>query len=298
MSEEENYLRAGRIAAEVLKQGEGMIREGASVLEICEELEEMIRKRGAVPAFPVNLTQNNEAAHYTASPDDNKKIVHEAVVKLDLGASVDGFLSDTALTVSLSPAYRGLVEANRALLDRALAIVRHGLPFHEFGSFIERTAKSMGYKPIENLMGHRLERFVLHAGESVPMIASPIRGQFISGKAYAVEPFLVDTSSKGFVIDGVDSNIYRLPSPPRKGLGENERGLLTWIYENYRTLPFATRWVAKEWGAGSVETIRELARKGVLQSFNVLLEASGGTVSQFEHTVYVKSDATIITTKA
>lgn len=296
--EEEGYIRAGEIAADALKKGEYMIKEGASVLEICEELEEMVRKRGATPAFPVNVSQNSEAAHYTASHNDRRRIERDAVVKLDFGASVDGFLSDTAITVSLSPAYRGLVEANRALLERSLGIVRHGLTFYEFGSFVERTAKSLGYKPIENLMGHRLDRYVLHAGESVPMIASPVKGQFVSGRAYAIEPFLVDFRSKGFVIDGEDSNIYRLQSPPRKGLGEGERDLLLWIYERYRTLPFASRWVVKEWGEPALNTIKDLAKKGMLQSFNVLVEASGGVVSQFEHTVYVRPDRALVTTRA
>jgi Methionine aminopeptidase len=92
-----------------------------------------------------------------------------------------------------------MVKANQETLEKSLKIVRNGLDFYEFGAFVEKNAKSYGFKTIENLMGHKLERYVLHAGLSIPMISSPIKGHFEQNNAYAIEPFFVESSAIGFV---------------------------------------------------------------------------------------------------
>ncbi len=293
----EDYLKAGKIASEALKKSFDVVSEGKKVLEICEELEEFIIKKGGYPAFPVNISQNEEAAHYTAKFEDDKTIKKGAIVKVDLGVHVHGYIADTAITITFSSMDSSMVKANYETLENALKAIRPGLEFYDFGSYIEKTAKNYGFKTIENLMGHKLDHFVLHSGVSVPMIGSPLKGHFEKNSAYAIEPFFVESSAIGFVIDGEHSNIYRLISPKKLKGDESSSNLISFIWEKYKTLPFASRWIAKEFGANSVQILDKLVKEGVLEDYHVLIEAGGARVSQFEHTVYLTENETIVTTK-
>ncbi len=293
----DDYLKAGKIASDALKKSFDIVYEGKKVLEICEELEEFIIKQGGFPAFPVNISQNEEAAHYTAKFEDDKTIKKGAIVKVDLGVHVNGYIADTAITITFSSLDTSMVKANHETLESALKIVRPGLEFYEFGSYVEKSAKGYGFKTIENLMGHKLDHFVLHSGVSVPMISSPVKGRFERNNAYAIEPFFVESDAIGFVIDGEHSNIYRLVSPRKLKGDENSNQLVSYIWEKYKTLPFAARWIAKEFGADSLQALNKLVKDGVLEDYHVLVEAGGARVSQFEHTVYLTENETLVTTK-
>jgi len=293
----EDYLKAGKIASDALKKAFNIVYEEKNILDICEELEDFIIKQGGFPAFPVNISQNEEAAHYTAKFEDDKKIKRGAIVKVDLGVHVNGYIADTAITITFSGVDSSMVKANQETLEKSLKIVRNGLDFYEFGAFVEKNAKSYGFKTIENLMGHKLERYVLHAGLSIPMISSPIKGHFAQNNAYAIEPFFVESSAIGFVVDGEHSNIYRLVSPRRLKGDETSAQIVSFIWEKYKTLPFASRWIAKEFGKSSTQTLGKLVKEGILDDYHVLIEAGGARVSQFEHTVFVTDKETLVTTK-
>src|SRR3989338_3087428 len=66
----DDYIKAGKIAAEVREMTRERNWVGKTVYEICEEVENQIKKRGAKCAFPVNVSINEIAAHYTAEPND------------------------------------------------------------------------------------------------------------------------------------------------------------------------------------------------------------------------------------
>ena len=68
-------------------------------------LESEIKKRGAKCAFPVNTSINEVAAHYTAEPNDEITITDNDLVKIDLGAQIDGYIADTAVTVCYNPEF-------------------------------------------------------------------------------------------------------------------------------------------------------------------------------------------------
>ncbi|HDI12206.1 MAG TPA: M24 family metallopeptidase, partial [Candidatus Bathyarchaeota archaeon] len=105
----EKYRQAGEIAAEVREKMKRYVKEGMRIIEICEKAERLIKKRGGKPAFPCNISVNEIAAHYTSPPNDERRIPKGAVVKIDIGVHVDGYVADTAATVSFNPQYEELV---------------------------------------------------------------------------------------------------------------------------------------------------------------------------------------------
>ena len=105
----DNYIRAGRIAAQVRENARKKNHVGRTLFEICDSIESEINERGGQPAFPVNISLNEIAAHYTAEPDDQIVIKDTDVVKIDLGVHIDGYVADTAVTVSYDSKYDQLI---------------------------------------------------------------------------------------------------------------------------------------------------------------------------------------------
>ena len=99
----EDYIQAGKIASEVREMVRVKDWIGKTVYEICEWVEDEIRKRGAKCAFPVNTSINEVAAHYTAEPNDPITIKDTDLIKIDLGAQINGYIADTAVTVCYDP---------------------------------------------------------------------------------------------------------------------------------------------------------------------------------------------------
>ena len=100
----EKYRIAGRIAREVREAMKSFVREGMQIIEVCERAETLIQDKGAQPAFPCNVSVNEVAAHYTSPPRDRSIIPKNSIVKIDVGAHIDGYIADTAVAI-LSPPY-------------------------------------------------------------------------------------------------------------------------------------------------------------------------------------------------
>ena len=104
-----DYIQAGKIAGEVRENVRKTDWIGKTVFEICEHVENEIKKRGAKCAFPVNTSINEVAAHYTAEPNDPLSIKDDDLVKIDLGAQINGHIADTAVTVCYNAEFDNMV---------------------------------------------------------------------------------------------------------------------------------------------------------------------------------------------
>ncbi|MCX8204080.1 MAG: type II methionyl aminopeptidase [Candidatus Nezhaarchaeota archaeon] len=287
------YLRAGRAAAKALEEVCHRVHEGALIKELCELAEATVRKEGAYPAFPCNVSINSTAAHYTALADDEEVVPKGAVVKVDVGAHVEGYIGDVAATVSLNPEAEPLLRAAQEALNRALELMKPGVPLSRVGWAIEATIKSYGLKPIQNLTGHGLSRYSLHTGVAVPNVRQA-GGVVEDGGAYAIEPFA--TNGEGYVIDSEKITIFRY-SRAGKVKGERARSFLEEVQSRFKTLPFTERWLINKWKLGEVRKLLSLlTQQGLLHAYPVLVERGGGVVSQFEHTVIVVEGRSVVTT--
>ena len=294
----DKLVEAGKIAGEARELGASLVKPGASAREICEEVEGYIRKKGAEPAFPCNFSVDEVAAHYTPGLDDDVKLRGIEVVKVDVGAHIEGYIADTAKTVDLSSVYEKLLEASRAALERVLSIMKPNIRVYDIGKAIEAEIRKRGYKPVRNLTGHTIDRWTIHAGTQIPNY--PDRAAFHKrlrpGTLVAVEPFA--TNGRGIVRDGGLVNIYSLiPKKPKYKLSEGEAEILSYIQEHYKTLPFTPRWLLADFDKREIEAaIKSLVSKGLLYPYPILVEAGRGKVSQFEHTFLILEDRVIVTT--
>ncbi|ABL88135.1 methionine aminopeptidase, type II [Pyrobaculum islandicum DSM 4184] len=274
----------GDIVYKALKYALDLAQPDTPVLEICEKVEAFIRANGMRPAFPVNVSINEVAAHYTAKRNDTLRLPKTGIVKIDIGAQRDGYIVDAAVSVALSPIFSNLEKAAKKALESALGAIKPGVRAWQIGETIEKTIKSFGFNPIYNLTGHKIERYILHAGYVVPNYSDKSASQaFAPGDVYAIEPFV--TNGEGYVADRGEVTIYRLARMRHK----TYQYIINIISAEAGPLPFSPRWFPQ---ISDVE-IETAYRNGILHGYEVLIERSKGFVAQFEDTVYVAEDGAI-----
>jgi methionyl aminopeptidase len=292
----DDYIKAGKIAGEIRENVRKTDWVGKTVFEICEHVENEIRKRGAKCAFPVNTSINEVAAHYTAEPNDPLTIKDDDLVKIDLGAQINGYIADTAVTVCYNAEFDNLVQAAELSLSNAMAMMKVGVKSSDVGRTIEKTIKQMGFLPIANLSGHSLDQYTIHAGKSVPNIWSIGSFTFNENQAFACEPFVTTGEGLGFVHEGKIKNIFALSSR-KKTKDKDADKMLDYIWQNFNLLPFALRWLTNEWGEKESRRLLEiLVKKKAVHAYPVLVEGNGQRVTQAEHTFIPNETGVTITT--
>ena len=293
------YLRAGDIAYRVKKFVKGLVKTGTRLIDIASKVEEYIRSLGGEPAFPLNISINDVAAHRTPLIDDEDTIPNDSVVKIDIGVHINGYIADTAITLVFNDKYREMAEVNREALYRALKSLQPGMRFRDLGGIIESYVRKFGFRIVKNLTGHSLGRYLIHAGDVIPNYRDPlVLGRFRVGNAYAIEPFLTD--GRGYVCE-VKSKVQIYALKPRHKdiatLTEDELELLEIIESKFKTLPFCERWLVKYVEVSKLRRLlRLLANKDYLIAYPVLVESGGGFVTQFEETIFVSKDQVFIIT--
>ena len=286
----EKHREAGEILSTVRAETVDRIEVGASHLEVAEFAEDRIRELGGKPAFPMNISIDEEAAHGTPGIDDETTFGEE-LVNIDIGVHVDGWLADSAITVDLTGEHDDLVAASADALSAAVDLVEAGVSTGELGAAIEEAIDGHGYNPVVNLTGHGLGHWEQHTEPSIPNRAVSQGTTLEAGDVVAIEPFATDGSGK--VSEGSTEEIWALEREGRVR-DRNARKALEQITEEFRTLPFATRWLDT---ARAEMALRRLARQDIVHGYPVLKEAEGRFVSQKEHTVIVREGGCEVTTK-
>ena len=292
----DDYVQAGKIAGEVRENVRKTDWIGKTVFEICEHVESEIKKRGAKCAFPVNTSINEVAAHYTAEPNDPLSIKDNDLVKIDLGAQINGHIADTAVTVCYNAEFDNMVQAAELSLSNAMSMMKVGVKSSDVGRTIEKTIKQMGFLPIANLSGHSLDQYTIHAGKSVPNIWSIGSFTFNENQAFACEPFVTTGEGLGFVHEGKVKNIFSLSSR-KKTKDRDADKMLDYIWQNFNLLPFALRWLTNEWEEKEARRLLEiLVKKKAVHAYPILVEGNGQRVTQAEHTFIPNETGVTITT--
>lgn len=287
-SEVKNKLmQAGKIGRNALEFGKSLAEPGAYLLDIAEGIENFIIEQGGKPSFPVNLSINNEAAHYTPYPGDRKKLSTGDLLKIDVGAQIDGYLSDNAATVEVGNTgkYSDLIDSTREALNQAIKKLRPGIAIREIGKQIGTVIESHGFHPVKNLGGHGINRYDLHSEVFIPNFDDGNGKQLKPEITIAIEPFA--STGPGLIHNGAGGNIYILDSPRVR---QDEI-----IYKNFNTVPFAERWLAKIM-ENHQRYLKDMMRSREVSQFPVLKEHRGSMIAQSEHTIIIGSDEIIVTT--
>lgn len=192
--------RSNRLVAETLAALAERVKPGVTTLELDRFAESYLVGRGAKPAFkgyrnyPFTLCTsiNEQVVH--GLPSD-RRVEEGDILSLDMGAIVDGYYGDSAVTL---PVGRISVEAERLLrvtrecLDRAIAAARNGGRLVDISSAVQGHAESNGFSVVRVFVGHGIGK-ALHEAPQIPNFVDPARGRgpvLKPGMVLAIEPMV------------------------------------------------------------------------------------------------------------
>ena len=199
LQEIEKIHKAGLVVADVLNSLRDRVRPGVSTLALDEYAEQFILAAGAKPAFKgyrgyprtVCTSVNDQVIHGIPSKDNILK--SGDLLSIDVGAVVDGFFGDAALTVpvgSVTPQADLLMRVTEEALRRGIEEARPGNRLYDISAAIQNHVESHGFSVVREFVGHGIGRS-LHEDPQVPNFGERGRGPRIqAGMVLAIEPMV------------------------------------------------------------------------------------------------------------
>lgn len=338
LDEEEiqTYREVGELTAEVREKAREMVNPGQKLFTIAEEVEEMIREGGAQPAFPCNLSINEKAAHYSPPNEDETEVEIGDLVKIDIGAHIDGYIADTATTVFVEGEEKTEEKKDEASGDED----QKGKEKEETGKdSVENEEETEKEKEKEKDMVESIEHVLEEAIKTVePGIDVGEIGAVIEKTAeehgyspisnltgHNLERYSLHggisipnveeetgdeleagdvialepfiTDGEGKVEDMPEVYIFRCLEDASVS-GRMARQTFRKIKSKYGNLPFAERWLTEDLSRIRLQmTLRELLASEALHPYYVLKEVNDCKVAQAEHTMIVTEEGCELTTK-
>jgi methionyl aminopeptidase len=194
----EKMRAAGRLVGLVLQELRRMVEPGITTLEVDRAAEKMIRDAGALPTFkgyhgyPFSIcaSVNEQVVHGFPS---HYKLKEGDIFSIDVGATLEGFVGDTATTVPVGRVPEDilkLVRVTEECLERAIQQCREGKHLGDIGWAVQAHAEAHGYTVVRDYVGHGIGRR-MHEDPQIPNYGTPGKGAKIrNGYVFAVEPMV------------------------------------------------------------------------------------------------------------
>lgn len=194
----EKMRASGQLVGRVLRELRRMVAPGVTTIEINDAADRMIRDAGGHPTF-----KGYNGFPYSICASVNEQVVHgfpsEYALKegdifsIDVGATLDGFVGDTATTVPVgrvSDDLLKLIRVTEESLQLAIDKCRAGNHIGDIGYVVQKHAESHGYSVVREYVGHGIGRR-MHEDPQIPNYGKPGKGPKIKkGYVFAVEPMI------------------------------------------------------------------------------------------------------------
>jgi methionyl aminopeptidase len=198
-AELEKMREAGRLVGDVLTELTARVAPGVTTAELDEIAEQRIRKAGAVPAFkgyhgyPATICAsiNEEVIHGIPS---GRRILNEGdIISIDVGASLDGYYGDSAVTLAVgqvSEQAATLLRVTEESLYKAIERAQPGGRISDIGHAVQQHVEAYGFSVVREFVGHGIGQR-MHEEPQVPNYGEPGRGPRLSeGMVLAIEPMV------------------------------------------------------------------------------------------------------------
>ena len=194
----EKMRGAGQLVGRVLRELRRMAVPGVTTLEIDEAAERMIRDAGALPTF-----KGYHGYPYSICASVNEQVVHGFpssyelkegdIFSIDVGATLEGFVGDTAITVPVGrvdEALLKLIRVTEECLELAIQECYQGRHLGDIGHAVQSHAEGHGYSVVRDYVGHGIGRR-MHEDPQIPNYGTPGKGPKIkNGYVFAIEPMI------------------------------------------------------------------------------------------------------------
>lgn len=248
--------------------------------------------------FPTGVSINECAAHHTPNPGDAEVLLlADDVLKIDFGTHVNGRIIDSAFTICFDPKYEKLLEAAKEATETGIKFLSVDARVCDIGAEIEEVMNSfelvIGNKvfpirPVENLNGHSIGQYQIHAGIMIPIVKNHDTTRITADTFYALETF--STTGQGYVQNRKGTSHFMLDTTVRKPPhSPKNKKVLDFITKNLSTLPFCPRYIdlLMKNEVTCKPSIDILASMKFLEPHPPLVDTKGSHVAQFEHTIFL-----------
>lgn len=329
-----NYYKAGDIHKEVKKLVLEKIEPNMKLIDLAKYIEGVIKEKtefnsseplkGGV-AFPVGLSINECAAHWTPNPMENRVLKSSDLIKIDYGVHLDGCIADSAFTFSFDKKFDEFIGICEEATNEGIKYCGDDAILGEIGGIIEEFIESKEVeidgklcplKSVRDLTGHRIMPYNIHGNKTIPNFGCTYPERMKQGEIYALETYPstgtgkteydMECSHYGINIDllvkeyreleGIDKNGNLTSYAMKNGEGRIENPIRLDSRENYlwkkiiemrQTLPFCKRWLKEEKIDKYQVPLMNLVKKQRLLVYPPLNDIKGSYVGQFEHTFLV-----------
>ncbi|KAG8527215.1 uncharacterized protein KY384_008645 [Bacidia gigantensis] len=268
--QDDAFLRDYRHAAEAHRQArrwvQDCVKPGHTLLEIANGIEDSVRALlghdGLNPGdslqagmgFPTGLCLNNQTAHYTPNPGQKDVVLqHQDVMKVDFGVHINGWIIDSAFTMTFDPTYDNLLAAVKDATNSGIKATGIDVRISDVSAAIQETmesyeveirGKTFPVKPVRNITAHNIKQWRIHGGKSIPFVKNSDQTKMNEGEVFAIETF--GTTGRGILHDDVGVYGYGLNhnAPLKTSLPlVSAQRLHKTIRENFGTLVFCRRYL-------------------------------------------------------
>ena len=199
VAELERMREAGRLVGEVLTELMAHVAPGVTTADLDALAEKRIMRAGAVPAFkgyhgyPATICAsiNEEVIHGIPS---GRRVLNEGdVISIDVGASLNGYYGDSAITLpvgQVSEEAATLLRVTEESLYKAIGCVRPGGRISDIGHAVQHHVEAYGFSVVREFVGHGIGQR-MHEEPQVPNYGEPGRGpRLAEGMVLAIEPMV------------------------------------------------------------------------------------------------------------
>jgi methionyl aminopeptidase len=188
----------GELIADVRESLRGMVEPGISTMELNDAADRMIRDAGAIPTFigyhgfpyAICASVNDEIVHGFSKTDPLKD---GDIVSLDMAATYQGFVGDTATTVpvgKITEELEQLIRVTDECLEFGIQAARVGNRIGDIGWAVQQHAEKFGYGIVRDYTGHGIGR-AMHEAPQIPNYGRQgTKEKIRAGYCFAIEPML------------------------------------------------------------------------------------------------------------
>ncbi|KAF9873039.1 methionine aminopeptidase [Colletotrichum karsti] len=306
-----DYRKAAEVHRQVRHWVQDTVKPGQTLTEIAVGIEDGVRallgNQGLEPGdalragmgFPTGLSVNSCVAHYTPNPGQREIVLrHEDVMKVDYGVHVNGWIVDSAFTMSFDPVYDNLLAAVKDATDTGIRTAGIDVRICDVSAAIQETmesyeveigGRSYPVKPVRNICAHDIKRYRIHGSKAIPFIKNADQTKMEEGEIFAIETF--GSTGRGKTTDDVGTYGYRLrdDAPVNVSLPfASANRLHKVIREQFGTLVFCRRYLERLGAERYLAGLNCLVNHGVLDSYPPMIDVKGSYSAQFEHTILLR----------
>eukprot|EP00090_Calanus_glacialis_P014739 TRINITY_DN235_c0_g1_i1.p1 TRINITY_DN235_c0_g1~~TRINITY_DN235_c0_g1_i1.p1 ORF type:complete len:390 (-),score=126.30 TRINITY_DN235_c0_g1_i1:226-1395(-) len=302
------YKMSAEIVNKVLKELVDTCKATGSVRDLCilgdkrltEETGKAFKKDKKLSkgiAFPTCVSVNNCICHFSPLTTEPDVILADGdMVKIDMGAHIDGFIAVVAHTVVVgatveNPVTGGKADAMMAAhlaSEAALRIVKPGNETYEVTEIVSKVGEAFGCKPVEGMLSHQLEQNKIDGEKTI--IQNPSEAQrkehdkfeFALHEVYAVDVLISSGEGQGREKDA-KITVYKKTEDTYMLKMKTSREFYSKVSKQFGTMPFNLRSMEEEKKArmGVVECVSHK----LIEPFQVLFDKEGAYVAQYKFTV-------------